>query len=70
MEAVVTEDEFDQRLSWHLSVPCCRILSGLKRHLSFISFGEKWLLCFHLRCEPNSLHKVLWSRIKGRLTRV
>ena len=57
----------EERVQWHLDVPVCRILRGLKIHLTFVSLGERWRLCWYFDVETTeALAKQMWARIKGR----
>jgi len=56
-----------KRIQWHLDVPVCRTLRGLRTHLGFINMGELWQLAYHLECDSvESLTKKMWAMIKGR----
>ena len=39
-----------ERIIWHLSVPVCEILSGVRTHVQFMSLLEQWKMCYSLRC--------------------
>ncbi len=56
----------ENRLNWHLSIPCAQVLCGLKIHLAVISMGERWQLCYWLKCPPDSLVKRRWALLKAR----
>ena len=56
-----------ERVQWHLEVPVCRILRGLKTHLAVINLGERWRLCWYFGVETTEvLVKQMWARIKDR----
>lgn len=56
-----------ERIIWHLDVPVCRILSGLRTHLRIIGLTEMWKLCYALKCDtPEKLAAVMWDMIKKR----
>jgi len=56
-----------ERVKWHLEVPVCRILRGLKIHLATISLSERWQLCYYLKCSSvEGLCKTMWAMIKAR----
>jgi len=56
-----------ERVDWHLDVPVCEMLSGLKIHLACCGMAERWHLCFILRCTTTEqLCKEMWARIKAR----
>jgi len=57
----------DSRIQWHLDVPVCRILIGLKIHLATIGICEIWQLCWHLKCQSiEELTKKMWAMIKAK----
>jgi len=56
-----------ERVQWHLDVPVCRILRGLKTHLAVIGLGERWRLCLYFGVDSaEKLVKQMWARIKDR----
>jgi len=56
----------ENKLAWHLSVPMCRILSGLKTHVSMLGLEEQWRLMYYLKCDSvKMLVKKRWAMIKG-----
>jgi hypothetical protein len=56
-----------ERIMWHLDVPICRILHGLKIHLATISMNELWQLCYTMKCEvPAHLLDIMWDMIQKR----
>jgi len=60
----MTED----RIKWHLNVPVCRTLGGLKIHLAAISLAERWKLIYAFGAgDLKRLIKKMWATIKGRL---
>lgn len=62
-----SESSADERVAWHLTVPVCRILRGLKTHLSLLSLKERGRLCYLFRCETvKQLERVMWELIKLR----
>ena len=40
-----------RRVQWHLDVPVCRILSGIRAHVAALSMKERFWLYYHLGCE-------------------
>ena len=40
-----------KRVQWHLAVPVCSILAGIKAHVAAISMKERFWLFYHLGCE-------------------
>ena len=67
IEIMGEESQKRKRIEWHLDVPVCRILRGLKIHLSVINLSELWRLCYWLNCDSaESLCKTMWAMIKGR----
>ena len=58
-----------ERIIWHLDVPVCRILSGLKIHLRTINMAEVWQMCYFFKCEAPELPSVMWNMIKKRKRR-
>lgn len=56
-----------ERIIWHLDVPVCRILSGLRIHLWAMDVQEMWQLCYAFKCDtPEKLLHVMWDMIKKR----
>lgn len=54
-----------ERIKWHLDVPVCRTLTGLRIHLGIISLGELNGLCFLLKCDSIAALTVkMWDTIK------
>lgn len=46
-----TTEDVIKRVQWHLDIPVCRILAGLKIHIVTISFKERLRLFYWLGCE-------------------
>jgi len=56
-----------ERILWHLGVPACRVLRGLKIHLRTISLLELGALCYYFKVNSiDHLEKKMWSIIKKR----
>jgi hypothetical protein len=56
----------EERVQWHLDVPVCRILRGLKTHLAVISLSERWRLCWYFGVDSaEALVRQMWARIKS-----
>jgi len=56
-----------ERIIWHLDVPVCRTLTGLRIHLKVIGLAELWHLCYALKCDSlEKLAAVMWDVIKKR----
>ena len=56
-----------KQILWHLSVPVCRTLSGIKIHIATISLRERWDLCYILGCSSaESLVKRMWGIIRDK----
>jgi hypothetical protein len=54
-----------ERIIWHLSVPVCEIMSGVRTHIRHLGLCEVWKLCYALRCRtPDELPAVMWKLIK------
>jgi hypothetical protein len=52
---------------WHLDVPVCQILGGVREHIKAIGLKWAWQLCFALKCDGlDALTEKLWSMIKRR----
>ena len=61
----MTQEQYN-RLMWHLTVPVCRTLYGLKIHIATISLCERWQLCYLFGVnEAPELVRILWNMIKG-----
>ena len=39
------------RMQWHLDLPVCEILKGIKTHVAALSMKERFWLFYHLGCE-------------------
>jgi len=62
-----SESSADERVAWHLTVPACRILTGLKTHISLLGLKERWYLCNVFRCETaRQLERIMWELVKLR----
>jgi len=58
-------NEIAERIKWHLSIPACQTLSGLRIHLVTIGLSERWKLMSWLRCDDaESLIKRMWRVIR------
>ena len=54
-----------ERIAWHLDIPVCRVLMGVKAHIKAIGYLEAWRLCYTLRCDSlELLEKAMWIAIK------
>ena len=40
-----------KRIEWHLNVPCCETLAGVREHVGHISLADWWLLARYFDCE-------------------
>ena len=40
-----------RRIQWHLDIPVCSILAGIKAHVAAISIAERFWLFYQLGCE-------------------
>ena len=65
-DEIVTEQEHN-RVEWHLDVPACRTLRGLKIHIDTIGLREAWWLCYQCNCDSlKQLVAVMWQLIRLR----
>lgn len=55
----MTEAE-QKRVQWHLDVPACRLLSGIKRHIELISIDDLSLLCRAMSCSVSEIAEVIY----------
>ena len=56
-----------KRVQWHLDVPVCSILAGIKAHVAAISINERFWLFYHLGCETaEDLVRIIWELIRLR----
>jgi hypothetical protein len=61
-------DEIVERIKWHLEVPCCRTLTGLRIHLAAIGLSEAWHLLWWLRCDSfEALERKMWRLVRDCL---
>ena len=56
-----------KRVQWHLDVPVCRILAGIKNHIAALGLRERMWLSYHLGCETaEELALIMWGLIRLR----
>ena len=56
-----------KRVQWHLDIPVCRILAGIKAHVAAINIAERFWLFYHLGCETaEDLVRIMWELIRLR----
>lgn len=56
-----------KRVQWHLDVPVCRILAGVKNHIAALSLKERmWLFCHIGGDTPDELALIMWELIRLR----
>jgi len=67
-EKQINEDvNIIKRVQWHLDVPVCRILAGIKIHLTTISIKELFFLYWNLGGESiDDLALIIWQLIRLR----
>ena len=58
--------EEKKRVDWHLNIPACRVLRGVKLHLSLVSIDELVLLCRHFACGIGELTDRMWEHNGGK----
>jgi len=51
-------------VEWHLDIPVCRILTGIKIHLRLISISDTQLLCRYFNCSVTELTENFWAMMK------
>jgi len=62
-----TPKEVIKRVQWHLDIPVCGILEGVRTHIAAISYNERWLLFYWLDCKSaEELVKLMWALIRLR----
>jgi len=62
-----TPQEIIKRVQWHLGVPACKILEGVKNHVAAISYNERWFLFYWLGCKSaEELVALMWALIRLR----
>lgn len=54
-------DKEKERINWHLNLPVCRILRGIKLHVANMSFVDSGLLCRYFNCSYSELIEIFWS---------
>lgn len=55
-----------ENIEWHLNIPICRVLCGLKTHLSVIGLKRSWQLCYQLQVSSlDELTNKMWAMIKA-----
>lgn len=58
--------QLSERVEWHLSIPVCRTLSGLRRHLTYTGLYERQRLCWYFMCDSmQELESRMWTAIKA-----
>lgn len=64
-ESFKIEDVIIKRVQWHLDVPVCRILAGLKIHIAALGLKERMWLFYLLGCETaDELANIMWQLIR------
>lgn len=64
---IPTAREAIKRVKWHLDIPVCSILAGIKAHVAAISMKERFWLFYHLGCETaEDLVLIMWQLIRLR----
>ena len=58
--------QLSERVKWHLSIPVCRTLSGLRIHLRHTGLYERQWLCWYFMCDSmDELERRMWKAIKA-----
>ena len=58
------------RVLWHLDMPVCRTLGGIKRHVALIGLGDCSLLIRYFGCGIGELIERFWRAVKDRPRRL
>lgn len=58
---IMTEAE-QKRVQYHLDVPVCRLLSGIKRHIELIGMDDLSLLCQAMSCSVGEVAEVMYRK--------
>ena len=52
------------RINWHLEIPACRILAGIRRHLTLASMEDLSILCRFFGTNIEGLEERFWTWMK------
>ena len=54
------------RIIWHVKIPVCETLRGVKEHLKAIGMRDGNWLAYYLKCDLDELHRRIWQLVKQR----